>query len=162
LGSVGNAGNIDLNTKLLSIKNSKLTTSANLGNGGDINIATDNIIITPDSTINAAAESQQFVSGTINITNTSDITPDLVKLKESYIDVTAQFKDQCGYQKPDKSNLFARNHFNTVSIINLNPSEYTGAYATGLKHKKFVEFNSYLIQDSYNNFAFVTASKCKM
>jgi len=137
----GNAGNINLSTNLLSVTNSKIITTAKAGNGGDINISAENIFITPNSVINAAAESKQFVSGTINITNNSDITSALVKLNESYTDVTAQFSNECDNTRSTASSLLVNNHFKTISTINMNPSEYSGNLATR-EHSQIAKVNS--------------------
>ena len=122
--SNGNAGNITAITSLFVLDSSEITTTAISGRGGDITINAENLIITPDSIIDAS--SQQSVSGVIDITANSNLSSSLVPLAEEPID-TSPLKNECAQIRANDSSFLVRNDVTYNSMDNLIPSYYSYA-----------------------------------
>jgi filamentous hemagglutinin family protein len=121
--AAGNAGNIDIDTSLLILDGSEITTTAIQGNGGDITINTSNILVTDDSVIDASSE--QSVNGNININIKDDVVSGLEQLTEKSDDVASKFKNECNNETGEYSSL-AINKNQDVDITNqFSPSSYS-------------------------------------
>jgi hypothetical protein len=86
----------------------------------------------------------------------------LVKLKDTYTDVTSQFKNQCNTEAWKDSNLLVDSNFNVFNILNLHPSEYAGIEISKQKPRKITERNSTFEQNNVYFVSFNPVGKCVM
>jgi hypothetical protein len=94
-GGDENSGNILIDPEFVILNNSNILANAYGGNGGNIDIFADYVIISADSSIDAS--SKLGIDGTINISNPDqDIAKELAVLPENYLDVTGLISDRCG------------------------------------------------------------------
>ncbi len=91
---VGNGGDINLDSNVVSLDNSTISANAIGGNGGDINITTDFLLSNPDSIIQST--SQTGIDGQINVTSPeSNTVQGTVALKTAYIDPSQRLRQSC-------------------------------------------------------------------
>lgn len=122
--STANAGNISLESDFLVVENGNITTSAVSGNGGDITVMSDNIVVSGDSTI--SAESEQSISGTVYFSSEANITSQLVQLSEQPLDISSSFRNECDPDSNTKNSFFAKTT-STFHMNLFNPSRYNQA-----------------------------------
>ena len=121
--SSGSAGHINLDTSLFVLDNSYITTSAISGAGGNITISAYNLIITQNSDINA--ESEESVSGIINIISKRDVVSNLDQLTVESENVADKFKSSCKALSTSDSNFNILNKPPIISFgASIQPSNY--------------------------------------
>ena len=103
---VGNAGDIDIRTSLLSINDGRIVAQADAGQGGDIQIRVDDIVRTPNALINADAGATG-VDGTIQVTAPDvDLSGGLVVLEEGELDAASLLRARCAAQDDSHESSF--------------------------------------------------------
>ncbi|HEX2648780.1 MAG TPA: filamentous hemagglutinin N-terminal domain-containing protein [Burkholderiales bacterium] len=95
----GNGGNILVDPVFVVLANSQILARAVGGNGGDITIVTQYLMVSPAESINQSinASSEKGISGTILITSpVSDIGTRLATLPSGYVDPSQLLRAACG------------------------------------------------------------------
>ena len=113
----GDGGNIEIETEFLVVfPNSQITGTAIAGDGGNITIVANDLFVSPNSEINASSE--LGIDGEINIkTFTSDLRNILVKLPEKLLNAENEIVSRCG-----GNNNSAESNFVYVGKGGLPPS----------------------------------------
>ena len=164
--STSNAGNVVIETGLLMLDNSSIQTTAIAGNGGNIDISANNIIVTSDSTIDASSE--LAVSGRINITTRNDIKSSLTKLPDTTNNVEDLFKNECDINREasqfriSKNSLIHSNHLQSPSSYFMNDiqsSSTSTVQKDNFYYKEDVETFQQLAQ-LYNDLMDLTYKGC--
>ena len=92
---LGGGGNINIDPKFVILNQSNILANAFGGPGGNINIVAGNLIVTPDSVIDAS--SALGLDGTVNISSPDEeVADDLAVLPDNYLDVTSLMSERCG------------------------------------------------------------------
>lgn len=93
--STGNAGDITIVSSFLALNSSAILAQAEAGVGGDIRIVTENLILSPDSDINAEA-GDEGVDGTIFTSSPEvDLTGGLLVLDGQFVDASRLLRESC-------------------------------------------------------------------
>jgi len=94
-GGTGNGGNLTINgDTIVVLESSLITAKAMIGNGGNINITTQGLFLSPDSSITAS--SQFGIDGIVQINNPEvDSTQGLVELSQQPIEASDRIVSGC-------------------------------------------------------------------
>ena len=95
----GNAGDIAIDPRFLVLDASSILARASAGQGGDIRIAADQLLVSPDSEINAEAGAEG-IDGTIVVNAPEvDLSGGLVVLEGALLHAAAQLRARCGARR---------------------------------------------------------------
>ena len=93
--ATGNAGDISIDPDFLVLDDSRILAQAVAGSGGDIAIVADNLLISPDSLINAEA-GEEGIDGTVVTSEPAvDLASALVVLDAPLLDAEALLLEPC-------------------------------------------------------------------
>lgn len=102
----GDAGDIVIEAPVLALGAAAILARADGGQGGDIQISVDDLILSPDAEINAEAGATG-VDGTVAITSPeADLTAGLVALDGRFLDVSALLRERCSARREETSSSF--------------------------------------------------------
>jgi filamentous hemagglutinin family protein len=98
-GSGGNAGDITIDPRFIILDRGKIQANGRRGQGGNIRITVDNLIQSPDSTIEALSE-EGGIDGTVVIsTPEADLSGGLVVLEGALLDAASQLRERCASRR---------------------------------------------------------------
>ncbi len=101
-GGAGNGGNISIEADYVVLAGSGIIANAIGGNGGNIDIVSDVYLATPDSTVSAS--SQLGLQGTVAISAPLiDLSGELASLPDNFIDPNSIMPKQCAESEKDMS-----------------------------------------------------------
>ncbi|MCE3246695.1 MAG: hypothetical protein K0R41_520, partial [Geminicoccaceae bacterium] len=93
------AGDITIDPHFLILDRSFILARASAGQGGDIRIAADQLLVSPGSEINAEA-GEEGIDGTVVITAPEvDLAGGLVVLEGALLDAASQLRERCGARR---------------------------------------------------------------
>ncbi|MGI9419258.1 MAG: filamentous hemagglutinin N-terminal domain-containing protein [Geminicoccaceae bacterium] len=102
----GNAGDIVIATPLLALGESRILAQADAGRGGDIQISTDDLILSPLAEINAEAGATG-IDGTVAVSAAEvDLTGGLAALDGRFLDVASLLRERCAAKRAEDSSSF--------------------------------------------------------
>ena len=120
----GNGGNITIQADTLVVKDSEIKAQAFEGQGGDISIQTNRMLMTPSSTIDAS--SKKSIDGEIQISPGSDVILGIETLPADYESASRYFHNECD---ADRNNFSHFSKAHTASIppysSHFSPSQFT-------------------------------------
>jgi hypothetical protein len=121
------AGDITIGSRFLVLDRSAISATADAGSGGNIRIASDFIVSSPDSVITARA-GPAGVAGTVVLTSPeTDVTSDLAQLPGAVINTTDQMQERCAVR-----GLVEGSSFTIAGLDALSPAlegYFPGTYA---------------------------------
>jgi filamentous hemagglutinin family protein len=95
----GNAGDITIDPRFLILDQSSILARASAGQGGDIRITADQLLLSPGSEINAEA-GEEGIDGTVVISAPEvDLAGGLVVLEGALLDAASQLRERCGARR---------------------------------------------------------------
>jgi hypothetical protein len=98
-GAETTAGDIMIDPRFLVLDRSSIIARADAGRGGNIRIAADNLILSPDSVINAEA-GDEGIDGTVVVSMPEvDLSGGLVVLEGALLDAASQLRERCGARR---------------------------------------------------------------
>ena len=98
-GAGTTAGDITIDPRFLVLDRSDIIARATAGRGGNIRIAAENLILSPDSVINAEA-GDEGIDGTVVVSTPEvDLSGGLVVLEEVLLDVASQLRERCAARR---------------------------------------------------------------
>ena len=101
----GNGGDITIDPEFVILDSSQILANADSGVGGNISITTDFLITSPDSIIDASANTG--IDGEININSPdTDLTGSLTELPENFLNAEALLKQRCAARSGVYSSSF--------------------------------------------------------
>lgn len=102
---LGNGGNIFIDPQFVVLNASSIIANAYGGNGGNIRIAAQNYLASPDSVVEAS--SQLGIAGTIQITSpNSDVGAGLAALPAKFFDAAAMLRQSCALRTGSNASSF--------------------------------------------------------
>lgn len=106
LNDAGNAGDIIIETPLLALGDTEVLARADAGEGGDIQITADDLLLSPDANINAEAGATG-VDGAVAVSAPEvDLTGGLVALEGQFLDISSLLRERCAARRATGSSSF--------------------------------------------------------
>jgi large exoprotein involved in heme utilization and adhesion len=103
----GDGGNISIDPEFVVLNHSDITAQADVGNGGNIRIETENFVQSADSVVDAS--SRLGISGTVEITAPdADLSADIVTLPASFLDASSLLRQSCSARTARAGSLVVR------------------------------------------------------
>jgi filamentous hemagglutinin family protein len=132
-GAGTTAGDITIDPRFIILDGGRIVAQATAGRGGNIRIAADNLILSPDGVIDASAE--QGIDGTVVVSSPEvDLAAGLVVIDSSLVDV-AQLRERCAARRD-----IGASSFTGVGRGGLPPTPdgpLAGAYSTEFGAPRF-------------------------
>jgi large exoprotein involved in heme utilization and adhesion len=98
-GAGTTAGDITIDPRFIVLDGSSIIAQARGGRGGNIRITADNLILSPDSVINAEA-GDEGIDGTVVVSTPEvDLSGGLVVLQGALLDAASQLRERCGARR---------------------------------------------------------------
>jgi hypothetical protein len=98
-GAGTTAGDITIDPRFIVLDGSSIIAQARGGRGGNIRITADNLILSPDSVINAEA-GDEGIDGTVVVSTPEvDLSGGLVVLEGALLDAASQLRERCGARR---------------------------------------------------------------
>lgn len=102
----GNAGDIIIETPLLALGDAEILARADAGQGGDIQVTTDDLLLSPDAVIDAEAGATG-IDGTVAVSAPeSDLTGGIVAFDGSFLDLSSLLRERCAVRRDAAGSSF--------------------------------------------------------
>ncbi len=111
-------GNISIDPILLSINQSSIIANANAGNGGNINIVADNLLISADTNVDAS--SNTGLDGDISVESLNQYLGTDAKQETPYLDISRLINNRCVAAQRQRSSFTTEER----SYLHFTPDKY--------------------------------------